>query len=76
MWVLGIAGSHNSAAALIHDGSVVAAVQTERLTRIKRHPIQLSRMSHETGQVIDYCLRSAEGGREEAGCGGELVSVR
>ena len=56
MWVLGIAGSHNSAAALIRDGSVVAAVQTERLTRIKRHPIQLSRMSHETVQVIKYCL--------------------
>ena len=56
MWVLGIAGSHNSAAALIRDGSVVADEQTERLTRIKRHPIQLSRMSHETVQVIKYCL--------------------
>lgn len=57
MWLLGIAGSHNSGAALIHDGSVVVAVQTERLTRIKRCPIQLSRMSKEAGQVIEYCLR-------------------
>lgn len=59
MWVLGIAGGHNSAAALVHDGSVVVAVQTERLTRIKRHPIQLSRMSYEAVQVIEYCLRTA-----------------
>jgi carbamoyltransferase len=59
MWVLGIAGSHNSAAALIRDGSVVAAVQTERLTRIKRHPIQLSRMSHDAVRVIQYCLDHA-----------------
>ncbi|HEV2374542.1 MAG TPA: carbamoyltransferase C-terminal domain-containing protein [Streptosporangiaceae bacterium] len=59
MWVLGIAGSHNSAAALVHDGKVVVAVQTERLTRVKRQPIRLSRMSRETGQVIQYCLRYA-----------------
>ncbi|WP_051707101.1 carbamoyltransferase family protein [Nocardioides aequoreus] len=59
MWVLGIAGSHNSAAALVHDGRVVVAVQTERLTRIKRHPIVLPRMSMETAKVIEYCLRTA-----------------
>jgi carbamoyltransferase len=56
MWILGLSGGHNSAAALIRDGSVVVAVQTERLTRLKRHPIQLSKMSYETGQVIKYCL--------------------
>jgi carbamoyltransferase len=59
MWILGIAGSHNSAAALIHDGSVVVAVQTERLTRAKRHPIDLYHMSHEAVRVIEYCLRTA-----------------
>jgi carbamoyltransferase len=59
MWVLGLAGSHNSAAALVHDGRVVVAVQTERLTRIKRHPITLSRMSQETVHVMRYCLRTA-----------------
>jgi carbamoyltransferase len=65
MWTLGIAGSHNSAAALIHDGSVVVAVQTERLTRIKRHPIRLSAMGEETGQVIRYCLEHAGIGLRE-----------
>ncbi|WP_214411219.1 carbamoyltransferase family protein [Sphaerisporangium fuscum] len=59
MWILGIAGSHNSAAALVHDGVVVVAVQTERLTRIKRHAIDLSRMSGDAVRVIEYCLRAA-----------------
>lgn len=56
MWTLGIAGSHNSAAALIQDGTVVVAVQTERLTRVKRQAITLSAMRQETIEVIRYCL--------------------
>ena len=59
MWILGIAGGHNSAAALIRDGKVVVAVQTERLTRIKRHPIELASMADETVRVIEYCVRAA-----------------
>lgn len=37
MLVLGIHDGHNAAAALVRDGRVVAAVQEERLTRIKNH---------------------------------------
>src|SRR5438477_7012418 len=59
MWVLGIAGSHNSAAALIRDWRVVVAVQTERRTRVKQHQITLSRMGMETLHVIRYCLEYA-----------------
>lgn len=59
MWVLGISGSHNSAAALIKDGKVVVAVQTERLLRVKRQAISLDHMSASAGQIIAYCLRYA-----------------
>ena len=59
MWVLGLAGSHNSAAALIKDGRVVVAVQTERLTRRKRHPLTIERLGSEAVQVISYCLQYA-----------------
>ncbi|MCA9518035.1 MAG: hypothetical protein KC635_24015, partial [Myxococcales bacterium] len=35
-WILGLAASHNGAAALFRDGELVVAVQEERLTREKR----------------------------------------
>ena len=39
MWILGISAFyHDSAAALIHDGHIVAAAQEERFTRIKHDP--------------------------------------
>ena len=59
MWILGLAGSHNSGAALIEDGKVVVAVQAERLTRVKRQAIELDHLSASAGQVIAYCLRHA-----------------
>jgi carbamoyltransferase len=59
MWILGLAGSHNSGAALIRDGKVVVAIQTERLTRVKRQSITLDRMGSHAGEVIRYCLRYA-----------------
>lgn len=34
-WVLGIASSHDSSAALFHNGEIVAAISEERLSRIK-----------------------------------------
>lgn len=34
-WVLGIASSHDSSAALFYDGEIVAAISEERLSRIK-----------------------------------------
>ena len=55
MFVLGISAFyHDSAAALLRDGEIVAAAQEERFTRIK----------HDAGfprHAIDYCL-------SEAGC--------
>lgn len=59
MWILGISGSHNSGAALVKDGKVVVAVQTERLVRRKRQAIQLDRMSVDAAEVIRYCLQYA-----------------
>lgn len=44
-WVLGLAGSHNGAAALYRDGELVAAVQEERLARKKRAVLACGRPS-------------------------------
>ena len=53
MWILGISAFyHDSAAALIRDGEVVAAAQEERFTR-KKHDAGFP--SH----AVEYCLRSA-----------------
>jgi carbamoyltransferase len=59
MWILGIAGSHNSGAALIKDGKVIVAIQTERLVRAKRQSITLDRLGTNAGAVMRYCLRYA-----------------
>src|SRR6202163_4999738 len=53
MWILGISAFyHDSAAALVHDGEVIAAAQEERFTR-KKHDSRFP--SH----AIQYCLESA-----------------
>jgi carbamoyltransferase len=53
MWILGISAFyHDSAAALVHDGEVVAAAQEERFTR-KKHD------SRFPSEAIRYCLDSA-----------------
>src|ERR1700685_2301063 len=53
MWILGISAFyHDSAAALIRDGEIVAAAQEERFTRKKhdsRFPIH----------AVQYCLQEA-----------------
>ena len=53
MYILGISALyHDSAAALLHDGDLIAAAQEERFSRIKfdhRFPMQ----------AVDYCLRQA-----------------
>ncbi len=59
MWILGIAGSHNGAVSLVHDGKVAVAVQAERVTRAKRQPIDLTRLSGGAAPVIRYCLDAA-----------------
>lgn len=68
MWIVGISGSHNGAVALIHDGKVVAALQAERLLRIKRHMIRLDRIGSDIRHLIHYCL-------DEAGIGPEAIDV-
>ena len=53
MLVLGISAFyHDSAAALVRDGDIVAAAQEERFTRIKHDPDYPRR-------AIDACLRTA-----------------
>lgn len=53
MYILGISAYyHDSAAALIHDGEIIAAVQEERLSR-KKHDSRFPRMA------IESCLAQA-----------------
>ena len=53
MIILGISAFyHDSAAALIRDGDIVAAAQEERFTRVKHDP-------NFPSNAIDYCLREA-----------------
>ncbi len=53
MRILGVSAFyHDSAAALLEDGRIVAAAQEERFTRIKHDPAFPRR-------AIDYCLREA-----------------
>ena len=56
MWILGISAFyHDSAAALVRDGEIVAAAQEERFTR-KKHDARFPR------HALEYCL--AEGAIE------------
>jgi carbamoyltransferase len=67
VWVLGLAHSHNGAAALVRDGRVVAAIQLERLERVKRFPLRLAPTTVAPGvyRAINYCLREAGIGVEQ-----------
>jgi carbamoyltransferase len=59
MNILGISAYyHDSAAALVRDGDIVAAAQEERFTR-KKHDYSFPQ------HAIDYCLREAEIDRSE-----------
>jgi carbamoyltransferase len=52
-YILGISAYyHDSAAALLRDGEIIAAAQEERFSR-KKHDHGFPK------QAIDYCLRSA-----------------
>ena len=46
MFILGIHDGHNAAACLLEDGRIVAALQEERLTRIKNHDVFPARAVH------------------------------
>lgn len=53
MYILGISALyHDSAAALIHDGEILAAAQEERFTRVKHD----KRLPH---NAMKYCLKEA-----------------
>ncbi len=54
-WVLGINASHNGAVCLLHGDRIVAAIQEERLTRIKRQRIH----GDTPAFAITYCLEHA-----------------
>jgi carbamoyltransferase len=52
-YILGISAYyHDSAAALLRDGEIVAAAQEERFSRMKHDPRFPS-------NAVDYCLREA-----------------
>jgi carbamoyltransferase len=51
-WVLGLASSHNGSACLLHGDRVVAAVQEERLLRMKRAELHAG----ESSLAVQYCL--------------------
>ncbi len=53
-WVLGLASSHNGAACLLHGDRVVAAIQEERLLRMKRAEIHAG----ESSLAVQYCLNA------------------
>jgi len=53
-WVLGLAASHNGAACLLHGDRVVAAIQEERLTRVKCAPLVPS----QPFRALDYVLEA------------------
>ena len=53
MKILGISGLyHDSAAAILHNGEIIAAAQEERFTRIKHD-------SNFPVNAIDYCLKES-----------------
>ncbi len=56
--VLGLAASHSGAACLLRGDEIVAAVQEERLTRVKRATLKPA----EPFAALDYLLRAAEVG--------------
>jgi carbamoyltransferase len=68
LWIVGIAGSHNGAVSLIRDGRVIAAVQAERIARVKRQLIRLDRIGSDVIELISYCLN-------QAGIGPEAIDV-
>lgn len=59
MYILGLSAFyHDSAAALLHNGEIVAAAQEERFTRIKQDASYPRR-------AVEYCLREAGIGVED-----------
>ena len=54
--VLGLSNSHNGSVALICDGKVKAAIQAERLSRIKRQSLSMDVGKDLVKECVQYCL--------------------
>ncbi|MFB6394238.1 carbamoyltransferase [Polymorphospora lycopeni] len=60
MRVLGIGGSvHDFSCCLVEDGRVVAAVEEERISRVKYHPLGRISVDQMRLRSVDYCLDMA-----------------
>ena len=58
MYILGISGhQRDAAAALLKDGRIIAAIEEEKLVRVKR--IGISQCGGLPYEAIGYCLESA-----------------
>ncbi len=55
-WIAGFSFSHNGAVCLIHGDEVVAAIQEERLNRLKRSTLPYGILN---SIAFDYCLQTA-----------------
>lgn len=60
MWILGLSLSHNGAVALINEGTVVCAIQAERLSRVKRQALRIPDNNMLISECIDYVCDEAE----------------
>ncbi len=57
MYILGISGHHrNAAAALLKDGQIVAAIEEEKLARVKN--VGISQCGGMPYEAIGYCLKA------------------
>ena len=57
---LGISNTHNGSVAIIRDGIVEAAIQAERITRIKRQSLPLEGAGDIVRDCVEYCLKEAK----------------
>jgi len=57
--ILGIGGSvHDFSACVVVDGAVVSAIEEERISRIKHHPLYAIRGSDFESAAIEYCRQA------------------
>ena len=56
MIVIGISFSHNGSVCILEDGKIIAAIQAERLTRVKRQSLDLYKNVNALILCLNYCL--------------------
>ena len=69
MYILGLTTLGDSAASLIKDGELVAAVEEERFSRFKHH-------SGFPYRAIQFCLEALNGKASEIEAGGTIEGLR